>query len=100
MAAAAGDVKGDFLIGSQSLNLSVQNWTGFIGQFYNRQFAANMKDVISVRTPFVKNSNIAWFASHLHQRYPTKNEAYKYSYIYKYEINLPKVGYRDYASKE
>jgi len=90
LAAAAGDLKGEFLLGDQSVNLTVQNWTGFVGQFYNRKFAANNRDVVGVEAPFVKNSNIAWYASHLHQRYPTKNEAYKYSFIYKYEVGLPK----------
>ncbi len=90
LAAAAGDQKGEFLLGGQPVNLTIQNWTGFIGQFYNRKFAVNNRDVVGVEAPFVKNSNIAWYASHLHQRYPTKNEAYKYSYIYKYEIDLPK----------
>jgi alpha-mannosidase len=90
LAAAAGDLKGEFLLGDQPLNLTIQNWTGYVGQFYNRKFAANGKDVIGMEAPFVKSSNIAWYASHLHQRYPTKNEAYKYSFIYKYEVGLPK----------
>jgi alpha-mannosidase len=37
----------------------------------------------------VKKDNIAWFASHRHVGYPTKNNTYQYSYIYKYEINIP-----------
>lgn len=90
LAAAAGDQKGEFLLGGQPVNLTIQNWTGFIGQFYNRKFAVNNRDVVGVEAPFVKNSNIAWYASHLHQRYPTKNEAYKYSFVYKYEVGLPK----------
>ena len=90
LAASAGDLKGEFLVGSQPVNLTVQSWTGFIGQFYNRILTPNGKDVLNVKEAFVKNSNIAWYASHLHKRYPTENEAYKYSYIYKYEIDLPK----------
>ncbi len=90
LAAAAGDLQGEFLVGNQPVKLVVQNWTGFVGQFYNRRFAANNRDVVGMEAPFVKNSNIAWYASHLHQRYPTKNEAYKYSFIYKYELDLPK----------
>lgn len=90
LATAAGEVKGEFLVGNQTLILAIQNWTGFVGQFNNRKFAPNGKDVVGIDAPFVKSGNIAWYASHLHSRYPTKNEAYKYSYIYKYEITLPK----------
>ena len=90
LAAAAGDIQSEFFVGSQPVNLPIQNWTAFVGQFYDRQFAANKWDVIKVQAPFVKSSNIAWFASHSHMRYPTKNEAYKYCYIYKYEMNVPK----------
>jgi len=90
LAAGAGDIRGEFLAGTQPVNLPIQNWTGFVGQFYQRLFAVNKRDVTKVQSPFVKDGNIAWFASHSHLRYPTKNEAYKYCYIYKYEINLPK----------
>ncbi len=38
--------------------------------------------------PFTKTDNIAWFASHCHNKYPMKNEAYQYSYLYKYEIPI------------
>lgn len=90
LAAATGDLAAEFVIGSQPVKLEVQNWTGFIGQFYDRQFGTNKREVTKVLGPFVRKSNIAWFASHYHQRYPTKNEAYKYSFIYKYELDLPK----------
>jgi hypothetical protein len=43
--------------------------------------------VASINEAFVKRDNIAWFASHRHS--PEGNEAYQYSYLYKYEINLP-----------
>lgn len=90
LAAATGDIPGEFLAGDQSVSLSVQKWTDFVGQFYNRILTPNGKDVLKVKDAFVKNSNIAWYASHLHKRYPTENKAYKYSYIYKYAIDLPK----------
>jgi len=89
LAAAGGDVHGEFMVDTQTVNLAIQNWSGFVGQFYNRKFSADDKEVLDVKKPFVKNSNIAWYASHLHIGYPTKNEAYKYVYIYKYEIDLP-----------
>jgi alpha-mannosidase len=59
-----------------------------VGQFYNRIFASDKETVTSVTNPFAKRDNIAWFASHRHLAYPSKNDAYQYCYIFKYEINL------------
>jgi alpha-mannosidase len=89
LAAATEDVKADFEVNGQKFNLTIQDKSGFVGQFYNRVFAAEWKEVLEVKASFVKNSNIAWYASHQHYGYPSKNEAYKYAYIYKYEIDLP-----------
>lgn len=89
LAAATEDVKADFEINSKKFNLAIQDKSGFVGQFYNRVFSAGWKEVLEVKAPFVKKSNIAWFASHQHNGYPSKNEAYKYAYIFKYEIDLP-----------
>ena len=30
LASAAGEVKGDFLVGSQPIKIAIQNWTGFV----------------------------------------------------------------------
>jgi alpha-mannosidase len=45
--------------------------------------------VLGIKGPFLKHDNIAWFASHYHFGYPSQNIPYTYSYIFKYEINLP-----------
>jgi alpha-mannosidase len=90
LASATDDTKGDFIVDDQTYPLNIQNWTGYIGQFYNRRFALDQETVIKIDKPFLKGDNIAWFASHRHLAYPSKNEAYQYTYIYKYEINLPK----------
>ena len=74
-------------------SLQVQAGIGFIGQFYNRVFVGgnyNAGIVESIKGPFLKKDNIAWFASHRHVSYPSRNYAFQYCYIYKYEINLPK----------
>jgi len=42
-----------------------------------------------MQKPYVKTDNIAWFASHIHNGYPSRNEAYQYCYLYKYEITIP-----------
>ena len=89
LAAADRDTQGDFVIGNQTCPLKIQQWEGFIGQWYARQFAKDEITVTGINSPFVKRDNIAWFASHIHQAYPSKNEAYHYCYLYKYAIPVP-----------
>ena len=89
LAAADYDTKGEFVVEGKSIPLSIQGWTGYVGQYYNREFAKDGVTVTAVDSPYSKQDNIAWFASHRHQGYPSMNKAYEYSYLYKYEIELP-----------
>jgi alpha-mannosidase len=88
LAAATEDTKGNLKIGNQVVNFNVQAWTGLIGQHYVRKLYMNDLKVASITSPYSKRDNIAWYASHRHS--PNANDAYQYSYLYKYEINLPK----------
>lgn len=89
LAAATEDAAGLFKINDMAFNLNVSGWSGFIGQHYLRQFDLDGSTVIGIKEPFLKKDNIAWFASHTHFGYPTRNEPYHYCYIFKYEFNLP-----------
>jgi alpha-mannosidase len=89
LAAAVGDNKADFIVDGQPINLAIQRWTGYVGQFYNRVLNLDEDKVLEMKAPFAKTNNIAWFASHCHNNYPMKNEAYQYSYLFKYEIPIP-----------
>ncbi|MEO8413912.1 MAG: glycoside hydrolase family 38 C-terminal domain-containing protein [Ginsengibacter sp.] len=89
LAAAGNDATGDFIIGNKSFSLKIQKWSGYVGQYYNREFALDGVTVSSVDPPFSKQENIAWFASHSHQAYPSANKAYQYSYLYKYTLDIP-----------
>ncbi len=89
LAAAIADTSGIFKVNGFPVKLAISNWKGFIGQHYDRQFELDGFTVRSIQEPFLKHDNIAWFASHWHFGYPTRNEPYNYSYIFKYEINLP-----------
>jgi len=86
--AAKNDTVGQFKIDDDVQQIPVQKWFGYIGQFYNRNFEQDSITVKSISSPYIKKDNIAWFASHRHLGYPSKNEAYVYSYIYKYKIKL------------
>ena len=89
LAAANEDTQGVFTVDGQSTTLHIQQWTGKIGQFYNRILSRDNNSVVEMQLPYAKTDNIAWFASHVHDAYPSKNEAYQYCYLYKYEISIP-----------
>lgn len=89
LAAATRDTEGDFIVDGERVPLSVQGWTGYVGQFYNRKFAKDGVTVTGLEKAFSKRDNIAWFASHRHRGYPSGNEAYQYCYLYKYEVKIP-----------
>jgi alpha-mannosidase len=90
LASAMEDTQGDFIVDGQPSGLSIREWTGYTGQFYKRELTPDMKGVIRINNPYFKQDNIAWFASHRHIAYPSENDAYQYSYLCKYEINIPK----------
>lgn len=88
LAAAKERITAEFLAGDKKIDVQIGSWTGYVGQHYNRQFGPQM-EVVAVSAPYVYNDEIAWFASHHHVGYPSKNETYKYCYIYKYELDIP-----------
>jgi alpha-mannosidase len=88
LAAASKDTQGELKAGKKSFQLNVQDWTGFVGQHYGRKLTDEDTRVTEITNAFTKRDNIAWYASHCHSA--KANEAYQYSYLYKYEINLPK----------
>jgi alpha-mannosidase len=92
LAAATSETSGDFTVNGKRVSLTIANWRGFIGQHYDRQFDLDGFTVKSIKEPYLRGDNIAWFASHWHFGYPTRNEPYSYSYIFKYEIKLPAHG--------
>lgn len=119
LAASIGaDEKISFRIGDESKELTIQGWNGFIGQWDNRQWKRTEAQVpprspppdvppdiaavlqrsrtrvdpygqmIGITPGFIKRAPLAWFASHHHTAAGT-NEAYAYSYLFAYEINVP-----------
>ena len=112
------DEKVTFRIGSEAKDLTIQTWNGFIGQWDNRQWKRTEVQVpprtpppdvppdiaavlqrsrtrvdpygqmIGITPGFIKRAPLAWFASHHHTAAGT-NEAYAYSYLFAYEIDVP-----------
>jgi alpha-mannosidase len=88
LAAATHDTAGELSIGRQKIRLTFQEWTGFIGQHYGRKLIDHESKVTEITPAYVKGDNIAWYASHRHS--PNGNEAYRYSYLFKYELSIPR----------
>jgi len=88
LASALNDTKGVFKIDDQEIKLGIQKWTGYVGQHYNRIVHFRGIKISKLEKAYSKHDNIAWFSSHIHDD-EGKNLAYQYSYIYKYEIDIP-----------
>jgi alpha-mannosidase len=95
LAAADEDTQGLFTTGTQEIELGIQNWTGFIGQWDNRVFNEEFREVNSdghftlksITPGFIKRDTIAWFGKHRHSQ--TANDAYRLTYMFKYALDIP-----------
>ncbi len=117
-ASVGGDQNVAFRVGSESMNVTVQDWSGFIGQWDDRQWkqtevrlqprtpppdippdiAALLQrsrtrfdpygEMLGITPGFIKRAPLAWFASHRHTP-AGANEAYAYSYLFVYTLDVP-----------
>jgi alpha-mannosidase len=93
-ASSEGDQKAAFEAGSQKVELNVQDWGGFIGQWDDRQWSSSdtshddYGDMIGLKPGFIKRADLAWYSSHHHDA-AGKNVSYRYSYLFAYGIDLP-----------
>jgi alpha-mannosidase len=91
LAAADGDVRTSFRIGDRTEERTIQNWTGYIGQWDTRLWQGVVPELtydwsnrFSGLTPgFIKRDTVAWFSATRHD--PQKgNEYYRFAYLFKY----------------
>jgi alpha-mannosidase len=112
-AAANGDQKATFRVGDKPVELTIQEWTGFIGQWDDRLWKREEQvipprpgspaqapgapprirvndyaEMIGLKPGFIKRADVAWFASHRHDA-GGANEPYAYSYLFAYSLDLP-----------
>ncbi len=115
-ASAAGDRTASFKIGETPVDLNVEDWGGFVGQWDTRIWknepqrdwavsanhapwppAANWPkgwepeypgDYVGLEPGYIKRAGIGWYASH-HHTADGLNEPYQYSYLFAYGIDLP-----------
>ncbi len=112
-AAANGDQKAAFRVGDKSVEMTIQEWTGYVGQWENRIWKTTEEiiqprpgapapppgtpprtrinpygEMLGLRPAFIKRADIAWFTS---QRRAADGSAepYAYSYLFAYRIDLP-----------
>jgi alpha-mannosidase len=92
-ASADGDQRARFRVGEQQTELTIQDWSGHIGQWDDRIWSKppdgdSYGDYTGLTPGFIKRAPIAWFASHRHTA-EGANEAYSYSYLFAYSLDLP-----------
>ena len=115
-ASADGDQPATFRIDNNPVELPIQNWGGFIGQWDNRQWrqkkvkipastpppgtppdvAAQMQrpridpyaELIGITPGFIKRAPVAWFSSH-HHTADGVSKPYAYSYLFAYVSDMP-----------
>ncbi len=95
LAAAEADTPVRFTIGTSAVDYSIQSWTGFVGQWDNRTWDTTFGEVdhicegqvTGISPGYIKRDDVAWFATHRHA--PAGNEAYQFSYLFKYGIDVP-----------
>jgi alpha-mannosidase len=119
-ASANGDQTVPFKIGDATVQLNIQSWRGFIGQWDDRRWKRTEVQVpprtpppdtppdiaallqrprtrvdrygqmVGITPGFIKRAPLAWFGSHHHNPNGT-NEAYAYSYLFAYTIAVPET---------
>ncbi|HEX4227048.1 MAG TPA: glycoside hydrolase family 38 C-terminal domain-containing protein [Bryobacteraceae bacterium] len=105
-ASAEGDRKATFEVGKKPVDLNIQDWSGFIGQWDDRQWIAKdvempargmrpartqhdeYAEMTGIRPGYIKRANLAWYCSH-HHNAAGENVPYAYSYLFAYAIDLP-----------
>jgi alpha-mannosidase len=93
-ASADGDQKATFKVGNTAVELNIQDWGGFIGQWDDRQWTSkdtshdDYGEMTGIKPGYIKRADLAWYCSH-HHNAAGENVAYGYSYLFAYPIDLP-----------
>lgn len=105
-ASAEGDRKGTFRVGAKDVDLNIQDWGGFVGQWDDRQWTAkdvqvpargdrpartrhdDYAEMTGIRPGYIKRADLAWYCTH-HHNAAGENVPYGYSYLFAYAVDLP-----------
>ncbi|MBE3123560.1 MAG: alpha-mannosidase, partial [Planctomycetes bacterium] len=88
LAAAVGHTRGVFTVGGKPVDVPMQDFTGFVGQWDSRVVDGRIVDPDHLVPAFIKRDPIAWVGTHRHGP-DGKNEPYVFCYLFKYAIDLP-----------
>ncbi len=89
LASALGDTKGTFAVNGRQVELKVQDYTAYIGQWDSRIVNGEVvNNVFQVAPAFIKRDPVAWVGTHRHSA-GEGNEAYVFTYLFRYELELP-----------
>ncbi len=102
-ASAEGDQKATFAVGGAKVELNIQDWGGFVGQWDDRQWIGkdvpvpgqpgrtehdDYAEMTGIKPGYIKRADLAWYCSH-HHNAAGENVPYAYSYLFAYPIDLP-----------
>jgi alpha-mannosidase len=102
-ASSEGDQKVSFKAGGKDVDLTIQSWNGFIGQWDDRQWVARdipiqglpgktehdeYAEMTGIKPGYIKRADLGWYCSH-HHNAAGENAPYAYSYLFTYRIDLP-----------
>ena len=93
-ASSDGDQKATFKVGDKNVELNIEDWGGFIGQWDDRQWSSkdtsqdDYGDMLGTKPGFIKRADLAWYCSH-HHNAAGENVPYRYSYLFAYQIDIP-----------
>lgn len=95
LAAADEDTEVIFKSGGVDIPLTIGGWTGYMGQWDNREFEGYVAELSysmrnklkTIHPAFIRNQRIAWTASYHHL--PHADALYEYSYLFAYRIEIP-----------
>ncbi len=93
-ASADDDQKATFKVGNTPVELNIEDWGGFIGQWDDREWSSkdtsndDYGQMTGLKPGYIKRADLAWYCSH-HHNATGENVAYRYSYLFAYSIGLP-----------
>ncbi|HEY1657072.1 MAG TPA: glycoside hydrolase family 38 C-terminal domain-containing protein [Candidatus Sulfotelmatobacter sp.] len=93
-ASANGDQNAQFEIRDKKIDLNIEDWGGFIGQWDDREWSSkdtsndDYGQMLGIKPGFIKRADLAWYCSH-HHNANGENVDYRYSYLFAYSIDLP-----------
>ncbi len=93
-ASADGDQKATFKVGHTHVDLDIENWGGFIGQWDDRTWTSkdtshdDYGDMTGIKPGYIKRADLAWYCSH-HHNAAGENVPYRYSYLFAYPLDIP-----------